>query len=155
MISLTPQQISRVTGLPDQTLRHWRATLPPLQGLNGYTACFSPADALALLVIKHLVKAMGIAVASLRSAAGPLFEICRSTTWPLLADRALLIDVVRGTVELREPSSISEATEPILCVPMRHFAEELQSAWLERIPPGEQLELLPPTLLASPARRAG
>lgn len=142
MIALTPQQVSQVAGLPDQTLRHWRATLPPLRGLNGYKACFTPPDALALLVIKRLVKAMGIAVASLRDVSTPLFQLCRTTAWPVLADRALVVDVVKGSVDLVPAgSSLANMEQPVVYIPMRPFAEELQNAWSESA--GEQLELLP------------
>ena len=51
MLKLTPQQVASVAQLSDQTLRHWRHVLPPLTGLNGYTPCFAPGDALALLVV--------------------------------------------------------------------------------------------------------
>lgn len=155
MIALTPQQVSKVAGLPDQTLRHWRATLPPLHGLNGYRACFTPPDALALLVIKRLVKAMGIAVASLRDASVPLFQLCRTTAWPVLADRALVIDVVKGSVELVPTSSpLADTEHAVVYIPMRPFAEELQNAWSESLSVSEQLELLPPALLPSQVRRA-
>ena len=70
MLRLTPAQVTEVAQLPDQTLRHWRSVLPPLAGLNGYTPCFTPGDALALLVIRYLVKVMGISVGALALAIG-------------------------------------------------------------------------------------
>ncbi len=139
MLKLTPQQVAQVAHLSDQTLRHWRQVLPPLAGLNGYTPCFAPGDALALLVVRHLVKVMGISVGALAAASTGLFSLCRNTSWPLLADRRLLVDVERGAVSLltREP----DLDAPAILVPMRPFAEQLQAAWASSFPALEQLPL--------------
>jgi hypothetical protein len=95
MLKLTPQQVAHLTQLSDQTLRHWRHVLPPLTGLNGYTPCFAPGDALALMVVRHLVKVMGISVSALSAVSTSLFSLCRSTSWPHLADQRLLVHVER------------------------------------------------------------
>lgn len=139
MLKLTPKQVAQVAQLPDQTLRHWRQVLPPLAGLNGYTPCFTPGDTLALLVVRHLVKVMGISVGTLAAASTDLFSLCRYTSWPLLADRRLLVDVECGKVVLltREP----DVSAPVILVPMRPFAELLQAAWASSFPALEQLSL--------------
>ncbi|WP_028227248.1 MerR family transcriptional regulator [Paraburkholderia ferrariae] len=153
MLKLTPQQVSEVAQLPDQTLRHWRKVLPPLVGLNGYAACFSPGDALALLVVRHLVKTMGISVATLAPASTDLFSLCRSTSWPLLTDRQLIVDVQSGSVRVldRDANFIT----PLIVIPMRTFAEQLQSAWASSFPSDDQLSLqFPLSIDTSPARIA-
>lgn len=143
MLKLTPQQVANVARLSDQTLRHWRHVLPPLAGLNGYTPCFAPGDALALLVVRHLVKVMGISVSALGTVSTGLFSLCRSTSWPQLADRHLLLHIERGEVSLltREP----DIDAPAILVPMRPFAEQLQAAWANSFPAEEQLSLQFPT----------
>ncbi len=154
MLKLTPQQVAQVAHLSDQTLRHWRQVLPPLAGLNGYTPCFAPGDALALLVVRHLVKVMGISVGALVAASTGLFSLCRNTSWPLLADRRLLVDVERGEVSLltREP----DLDAPAILVPMRPFAEQLQAAWASSFPALEQLPLhFPAAVVPLPPRMAG
>ena len=155
MLRLTPQQVAEVAQLSDQTLRHWRNVLPPLAGLNGYTPCFTPGDALALLVVRHLVKVMGIGVGALAGASIDLFSLCRSTSWPQLADRRLLVQVEQGKaiVLTGEP----DLDTPAVLVPMKPFAEQLQAAWVSSFPALEQLPLqfgaavVPPRL----ARRLG
>lgn len=139
MLRLTPQQVAEVAQLSDQTLRHWRSVLPPLAGLNGYTPCFTPGDALALLVVRHLVKAMGISVGTLVGASTDLFSICRNTSWPHLADHHLLIQVEQGSVILLTSQPDLEA--PAILVPMRPFAKQLQAAWASSLPALEQLPL--------------
>ena len=153
MLKLTPQQVAQVAQLSDQTLRHWRQVLPPLEGLNGYTPCFSPGDALALLVVRHLVKVMGISVGALAAASTELFDLCRNTSWPHLADRRLLVQVERGTV--RVLTSNLEPDEPAILVPMRPFAEQLQEAWASSFPPVDQLSLqFPASVISRLARTA-
>lgn len=146
MLKLTPQQVASVAQLSDQTLRHWRHVLPPLTGLNGYTPCFSPGDALALLVVRHLVKVMGISVSALAPVSSSLFSLCRSTSWPQLANRQLVIHVERGDVGLL--NSEPDIETPAILVPMRPFAEQLQAAWVDSFPAEDQLSLqLPATVV--------
>lgn len=139
MLRLTPKQVAEVAQLSDQTLRHWRSVLPPLAGLNGYTPCFTPGDALALLVVRHLVKVMGISAGMLADASSDLFSLCRNMSWPHLADRHLLIQVEQGSVILltHEPN----VDAPAILIPMRPFAEQLQAAWASSFPALEQLPL--------------
>ncbi len=152
MLAITLQQVLHVTGLPDQTLRHWRTTLPPLKGRNGYTACFSPSDALALLVLKQLVRDMGIAVAALKDVSVQLFAVCRSAAWRHLSDRVLAVDMLRGDVSFWDSADGVDA--PLVLLPMRPLADQLQAAWAEDGPSLEQLSLIPPTLVTTTARSA-
>lgn len=151
MLKLTPQQVADVAQVSDQTLRHWRQVLPPLTGLNGYTPCFTPGDALALLVVRHLVKVMGISVSALAAVSSGLFSLCRTTSWPHLADRQLLIHVERGEVSLLTGNPDIDA--PAILVPMRPFAEQLQAAWANSFPAEEQLSLQFPTTVVQRANR--
>ena len=151
MLKLTPQQVSDVANLPDQTLRHWRKVLPPLAGLNGYAPCFLPGDALALLVVRHLVKAMGISVGKLATASTDLFSLCRSTSWPLLTDRLLVVDIDSGSVRILDRDTIF--TTPMIVIPMRAFAEQLQSAWASSFPSDDQLSLQFPLSIDTPPAR--
>lgn len=153
MLKLTPQQVASVAQLSDQTLRHWRLVLPPLTGLNGYTPCFSPGDALALLVVRHLVKVMGISVSALAPVSSSLFSLCRSTSWPQLADRQLVIHIERGEVVLL--NSEPDIETPAILVPMRPFAEQLQAALADSFPAEDQLSLqFPATVVQRISRMA-
>ena len=155
MIRLTPKQVAEVAQVSDQTLRHWRNVLPPLTGLNGYTPCFTPGDALALLVVRHLVKVMGVSVGALAGASVDLFSLCRNTSWPLLADRRLLIQIEDGKAILLTQEL--ELHAPVVLVPMRPFAEQLQAAWASSFPALEQLPLQFGAAVIAPrsARMAG
>jgi len=151
MLKLTPQQVAHVAQLSDQTLRHWRKALPPLHGLNGYHPCFSPGDVLALLVIRHLVKNMGINVGTLASASVGLFALCRNTSWPHLTDQRLFVQVEQGGVSILTRDL--EPNQPAIYVPMRAFAEQLQAAWADSFPSTDQLLLqFPPAAVTRPHR---
>jgi hypothetical protein len=152
MLRLTPQQVAQVAQLSDQTLRHWRQVLPPLAGLNGYTPCFTPGDALALLVLRHLVKVMGISVGTLASASTGLFDLCRNTSWPYLAERRLLVQVERGEVSIL--TNDSELDDPAILIPMRPFADRLQSVWASSFSPADQLPFQFSASVQPTARRA-
>ena len=143
MLSLSLQQVTSVTGIPEQTMRHWRSTLPPLKGLNGYHASFSATDALALLVIRHLVKVMGISVASLQVSSGRIFELLRRSTWSQLAGSLLTIDSTDGTVELGASNELRVPEHPAVVVPMASFAREIRNAWTDHDAFDVQMELLP------------
>lgn len=153
MLRLTPQQIFEIAELSDQTLRHWRRVLPPLAGLNGHTPCFALGDALALLVVRHLVKGMGINVSTLAPASLQLFDLCRSTNWPHLSDQSLVIQVERGAVSVLDPAI--ELEEPAIVVPMRTFAHQLRAAGVSSSY-SDQLPLrLPPSGVSRSARMVG
>lgn len=143
MLSLSLQQVTTVTGIPEQTMRHWRNTLPPLKGLNGHRATFTAADALALLVLRHLVKVMGISVATLQTPSERIFELFRAATWSQLAGSLLTIDSTDGTVELWAASALRFPEHPAVMVPMASFAREIRSAWTDPDAFDDQMELLP------------
>lgn len=151
MLKLTPQQVANIAELSDQTLRHWRHVLPPLAGLNGYTPCFAPSDALALLIVRHFVKVMGISVSALATVSTGLFSLCRNTSWPQLSDRHLLVNIERGDVSLLTPELNIDS--PAIIVPMRPFLEQLQSAWANSFPAEEQLSLQFPAMIVQHTNR--
>lgn len=139
---LTSQQVVQGEHLSEQALRHWYQELPSLAGLNGYKPCFSLGGVLAVMVIRHLVKVMGISVGTLATVSIGLFPLCRSISWPLLVDRCILIDVKRGEVGLLTCELDFDA--PVVLVPTPPFAEKQQATWVSSAPSREQLPLLFP-----------
>ena len=99
-MKLTPGQIREALSLSQDAFRGWRATLPPLQGRSGYTPCFTPADLLALAVVKTLVEGAGIRVGALTAVANTLFDITNQTSWPLLQRSVLVFNLRAGEIAL-------------------------------------------------------
>ncbi len=102
MLRLTPAQVVGLAQVSPETLRHWRKVLAPLKGYSGRGPCFLPGDALALAIVRNLVKDMGIQVGTLSRLAPRLFEICRTTSWPMLKATVLLLRPEQGTVDARQ-----------------------------------------------------
>ncbi len=75
-----PAQVKEMLALKEQTLRHWRKVLIPLQEYRGYGPCFSPGDLLALKVVAFL-HSLGVQVGTLTACSVDLFKICGHTAW--------------------------------------------------------------------------
>lgn len=128
--------------LSDQALRHWHQELRSLTGLNGYKPCCSLGDVLAVMVIRHLIKVIGISVGTLATVSIGLFSLCRSISWPLLVDRCILVGVERGGVGLLTCKLDFDA--PVVLVPISPFAEKQLAASVNSLPSREQLPPLFP-----------
>ena len=87
----TPAQIKEALELSDETLRHWRKALPPLQAKRGYAPCFAPGDLLALAVVAKFHK-LGISVSRLQAHAQALFIACSRAAWFGLEDKVIVFD---------------------------------------------------------------
>lgn len=125
MLRLTPAQIVGLTHVTPATLRHWRKVLAPLKGYSGRGPCFLPGDALALAIIRNLVKDMGIQVSVLSRLAPRLFEICRTTSWPKLESTALLLRPEQGAVDARQEGARA-LDEISIVIPLGSFVDDLE-----------------------------
>lgn len=111
----TPGQLRDIVGISQETLRHWRATLTPLQGARGHGPSFKPGDVLAVAAVKALVEECGVSVRSLTSVASALFEICDHPDWEVFSRGRLALQLQSGSVQLLgERESIP--CEPVLVV---------------------------------------
>ena len=132
-MKLTPGQIREALGLSQDAFRGWRATLSPLQGRSGYTPCFTPADLLALAVVKTLIDGAGVRVGALTPVAATLFDITNRTSWPLL-QRSVLVFNLRAAEIALVPETQTPGTASVdlrvACRPIVAMLEE----WLR----GEQ-----------------
>lgn len=95
----TVAQIRSLTGVPSQTLRVWREKLPPIQGRNGYKACFTAGDALAIKVLQKLTNDIGLPIGRLVPLANELFSICQGGYWSILERSYLQLDLTNNALE--------------------------------------------------------
>lgn len=126
-MKLTPGQIRQALGLSQDAFRGWRATLPPLQGRTGYSPCFTPADLLALAIVKALVEGAGIRVGALTPVAATLFEITNQTSWPLLQRSVLIFNLRAGEIALvpeTQPPGTAWVELRVACRPIVAMLEE-------------------------------
>ena len=87
----TPAQIKEALEITEETLRHWRKILSPLQNKRGHSPCFSPGDLLALQVIARF-HALGVNVSQLKPHAEKLFQACSQVAWFGLEDKVVVYD---------------------------------------------------------------
>lgn len=86
-----PAQAKEALGISEETFRHWRRVLPPLNGKRGYGPCFTPGDLLALKVVAQL-HALGVQIRHLTPHAEALFQSCSRGAWFSLDDKAIVFD---------------------------------------------------------------
>lgn len=140
-------QLQDITGLPPDTLRHWRETLPPLAGRSAHAPCFLPADLLALSVIQLLVRDLGLRVSALTESAEELFGVCRGSNWERLSQGNLVyyplsnkwsVDVVKG-------NDING--EPYLSIPMLDIVHNLRARLISESEVSQLSLHLPPVAI--------
>jgi hypothetical protein len=154
-MNFTPGQAQEILGLSRATFRHWKGTLPPLAGRNGYGPCFTPGDLLALAVAKVLTDDIGIGVSSLYGIATSLFEHCQRSSWANLERSVLVIEPAGARV-----TSIPEA-QPIspdaisIVLPWRPIIAALRERLLMEKVETPQATLRFPPAVVSDARRRG
>lgn len=124
IVRYTPAQIKEALEISEETLRHWRKTLPPLRGKRGYSPCFSPGDLLALKVVAQF-HVLGVNVSQLASHAAGLFTICSQGVWSRLESKTLISDGQR--IELVPTDEEREwAQQARIVVPLGPLIRQLQ-----------------------------
>ncbi|MBN8791020.1 MAG: MerR family transcriptional regulator [Stenotrophomonas nitritireducens] len=120
-----PAQAKESLGISEETFRHWRRALPPLQGRKGYGPCFTPGDLLALKVVAQL-HTLGIQVRHITRHADALFDACSQSAWFGLSDKVIAYGgdsvSITGVSEARHP------TQACVLVPLRPLIAELRQA---------------------------
>lgn len=150
-MNYTVAQVRSLTGIPAQTLRGWREILPPIQGKNGYKACFTAGDALALKVVQRLTNEVGLPVGRLIPVSDELFSICQGGYWPALEKSYLQLDlsnnVLRAVPSKGFPLNINAS---LLLLPIAEDIVQLRSALMPETTQQNPQQVLrfPPTSLA-------
>lgn len=149
-MKFTPGQAQETLELSPATFRHWKGTLPPLAGRNGYAPCFSPGDLLALAVIKTLTDDIGIRVGNLYGIAESLFEHCAQNSWAALERMILIIEPTVGRVRSVPESQPLPIDGMAIALPLRPLVATLRARLLlEQAETPQETLRFPPTALAS------
>lgn len=106
-MKLTPGQVQSLLGLSRATYRHWKDALPPLEGRNGHSQCFSLGDLFAMALIKAMTDDAGLRVGALHAISATLFAQCGNQSWAGLERSSLVVELPRVRVEF-----ISESQAP-------------------------------------------
>ena len=151
----TPSQVRHVVGITQETLRHWRRTLPSLGGLKGHAPVFRPGQLLGLAVVRVLVEDLGLTVGALCTVERDIFDICGSPQWIRLAQGHLLVRPIEGQVTFVDTVSENDLERPAILLPLEPIVTALRLALLEVAPEEAQQSIAFPPIDVSERRAAG
>lgn len=147
MIKLSPQQVQSIVGVSRDTLRHWRTVLPPIKEHNGYSACFSASEVLAIMVINVLVKDFQVRVSALIPLSLDLFQICNGANWHKLHGSKLLINEGFRKVKIHPIESLLDISGAVIVLPLGLMIDHLQKELLgDNLPVQVEMGSTPLTL---------
>lgn len=155
-MKFTPGQVREVLSISQDTYRHWKGALSPLRGRNGYTACFTPGDLLAMAAVKALTEDVGIRVGNLQSLATGLFEHCNRHSWAGLERSALIVEPLHARVTSTPETQPPPLDGLAVVLPLRPIITALRERLLLEQTEAQQEALrFPPTALKGANRRRG
>lgn len=139
----TQKQVRSLIGLPQQTLRYWKSSLPPLARKSGKAALFTVGEMLALSVVNQLVHRNRLDVSAIAPVAEELFELC---SHPLLFSRHVMVIWIdlreKELAVVRDPKDLP-TDRVYLVVPVSQLWLQISEKLTNSDGFGEQKELLP------------
>lgn len=148
-LKLTPGQLREVLGLSQDAFRHWKRSLQPLAGRNGYTPCFSPGDLFAIAAVQALVADAGIRVGVIAAIADELFRFATTTSWAVIERSVLVFDFASGRVAVLQETTSIRPTGIGVHLPCRPIVARLRERLLaEQDGELQQLLQFPPAVVA-------
>lgn len=149
-IRYTPGQLRNAMAIPQETYRHWKKALAPLQRRTGHSPCFAAGDLLATAIVRALTVDFGIRVGAISAVADALFEACNAASWPMLERSKLIADLANGRLQFRPELENVIFETPVIVIPLRPLVGYLRHALLAD-GGGDNQETLrfPPTALSS------
>ena len=130
-MKLTPAQFRDTLGISQETLRHWRKSLPAFQGRNGHAPAFTTGDLIVGAIIKLLRSQWGISVAVFAEQSVALSEVLDQTPWQSLPTRAIRLSMTDKGCTLVPATSRQPADVPCLTIPLAPIVEHLTATLLQ------------------------
>ena len=149
-VRYTPGQLRNAMAIPQETYRHWKKALPPLQRRTGHSPCFTAGDLLAVAIVRALTVDSGIRVGAISAVADALFEACNAVSCPMLERSKLIADLANGRLQFRPELENVVFVTPVIVIPLRPLVGYLRHALLADGGVDNQQTLrFPPTALPS------
>ncbi len=136
-----PSQVKTLSGLTDESFRHWRRVLPSIQGRKGKKANFSHGDVLALSIIKLIVMELGINVGKLTKISTEIFTICNDRSWLELNRGIFVIEPHLNKVEYIVESEFQSASDFFIQIRCQPIIAKLQTHIFTNTKENKQKEL--------------
>jgi hypothetical protein len=137
-MKLTPGQIQGILGLSRATYRHWKEALPPLEGRNGHSPCFSLGDLFAMALIKALTDDAGVRIGALHAVAFPLFEQSGRQSWAAFERSVLVLELISVRVDFFAEGQLPQPDRIGIIVPCGRIVADLRERLLEDAEEAEQ-----------------
>ena len=152
-IQFTQDQMRTLTGVPVETVRHWRKAVPYLSSKTGKAARFSFADLLGLAITNELVGSLGVHIAVVSSGVDALFRLLATASSASLDGSVAFVTPTAATLRTVGPEGIGPApTQATLAVPLAPLIARLQEQMLPIMPVPNQVALpFPPEAVRSRA----
>jgi DNA-binding transcriptional MerR regulator len=103
---LRPIDVQKIAQISQGKLRLWKEKLTPLNTHKGNKPDYNLGDVLALRVVSHLDRDLGVPIHRITPISEQLFKRC-SDAMQQGGDRYLLVALADGGVELKERSEIA------------------------------------------------
>ena len=149
----TPGQLRHTVGLSKEAFRHWKRVLPAFSGRRGHAPSFSPGDVLASAVLRRLTESCGVRIGHLTDVASRIFNICNQTSWDVLADRILVLDLSEHECLIVARSDRIPVNNTVVVCPLGPVIADLQDKFL-RSSRSSVLKLPPPATGSGQSRAA-
>ena len=117
-MNYTPSQLREAAGLSKETFRHWKRVLPGFARGTSRGPSYSPGDVLASIVLQCLTRGCGVRVGHLRTVANTIFNVCNKTSWNVLSDKALIVDLARQDCFMVPKTDPVSGDSAVLVCPM-------------------------------------
>lgn len=152
-IQFTQDQMRTLTGVPVETMRHWRKAIPYLAPKTGKAARFSFADLLGLAVTNELVNSFGVHITTVSAGVDALFRLLAASGAASLEDTIVLITASDTVLREVGPDNIGQITaRPSFVIPLAPLIIKLQQQMLPVLPISNQAVLpFPPEVVRSRA----
>lgn len=118
-------------GISQETLRHWRKSLPVFRGRNGYAPAFTTGDLMVGAIIKLLRDHWGISVAAFAEQSITLGEVLSRAPWPSLSVSAVRLSLADKSCSLVPATSQQPVDSPYLIIPLAPIVEHLSATLLQ------------------------
>ena len=130
----TPGQLQEAVGLSKEAFRHWKRVLPGFARGKSHGPSFSPGDVLASIVLQRLTRGCGVRIGELKTVASTIFDVCNETSWNVLADKTLIVDLARRDCSMFPKTDPMPGDSAVLVCPMEPIIGKLRDHLVRSAP---------------------
>jgi hypothetical protein len=135
-IQFTQEQARTATGIPPETLRHWRKLIPYLAQKSGKAARFTFSDLVGLAVTYELIRTFGGSIATVRAGVDQLFRVLADSKPSVFESGVLVLTATTAKLYRADQAMKWETFGPTVVVSCGPLAKRVQ----EHVLPGVRVD---------------